>query len=242
MKSGPGHRLGPLALVLVAALGAVVPVWIEAQEPGSIVGRVVDAATGKPVGAADVAIGPNPTRTSTNDLGWFVFPTLQPGHYVVETGRVGYASDARVVAVAGDAVLMEIRLAPQPIPVPGVDVVGAVARPADVLRIDLNGLPAPSGKAIDLIRRVAGAEVFRASGEPGSGATVRLRGSTSIAERREPLVIVDGVPTTLLTLRDMLAADVASIEVLKGAAAAAEYGSRGQAGVIVVRTRRGGGN
>lgn len=89
--------------------------------------------------------------------------------------------------------------------------------------------------------RIVGAEIFSGSGEPGRAASVRLRGSTSIAERREPLVIVDGAPTTLLTLREMPAADVASIEVPKGAAAAAEYGSRGQAGVIVVKTKRGGG-
>jgi TonB-dependent SusC/RagA subfamily outer membrane receptor len=240
-KRTSGRGLGPLrfarAAGLVACLACALPV--AGQEPGSIVGRVLDAATGQPVGAADVSIAPVPTRAITNDLGWFVFPELQPGHYVVETGRVGYASDARVVAVAGDAVLVEVRLAPRPIPVPGVDVVGGAAPGAAVVRIDLSELPAPSGKAIDLLRRLVGVDVFQGSGEPGSSASVRLRGSTSIAERREPLVIVDGAPTSLLTLRDMPASDVASIEVLKGAAAAAQYGSRGQAGVIVVRTKRG---
>ena len=53
--------------------------------------------------------------------------------------------------------------------------------------------------------------------------------------------MVDGVVTSLIALQGMPAAEVAAIEVLKGAVAAAEYGSRGAAGVIVVKTRRGSG-
>jgi TonB-dependent SusC/RagA subfamily outer membrane receptor len=165
------------------------------------------------------------------------------GAYVVEVGGVSYRPVAQVAEVAGDAVSLEFRLVPSPIELAGVDVVRfrtvEPAPPFEVGRIDLTGRPAPSGKAIDLLRRVVGAEIFRGSGEPGSGASVRLRGSTSIAQPREPLVIVDGAATSLMTLHDMPASDVASVEVLKGAAAAAEYGSRGQAGVILITTKRG---
>jgi TonB-dependent SusC/RagA subfamily outer membrane receptor len=231
--------LGPLLVVLWVV---VLPLPVAAQQPGSIVGRVVDSASAQPVAGAEVSLPMAKRRVLTNELGWFLVPDLTDGAHVVEVARVGYRPVTGIAEVAGDAVSLEFRLVPRPIALAGLDVVRSRAGeppPFEVGRIDLSDEPARSGKAVDLLRRVLGADVFRANGEPGNGATVRLRGPTSIVERREPLVIVDGVPTTLITLRDMPASDVASIEVLKGAAASAEYGSRGQAGVILITTRRG---
>ncbi|MSR36227.1 MAG: hypothetical protein EXR95_06215 [Gemmatimonadetes bacterium] len=222
-------------------LGPALPA--AAQQPGSIVGRVLDSANGAPVAAAEIWVPMTKRRVLTNEAGWFVVPEVADGAYVVEAGGVGYRPQAMIAEVVGDAVSLEFRLLPRPIALTGVDVVrfrkGEPAPPFEVGRVDLTNEPPRSGKAVDLLRRVVGAEILRGNGEPGSGASVRLRGSTSIAERREPLVIVDGAATSLLTLRDMPAADVASIEVLKGAAAAAEYGSRGQSGVILITTKRG---
>ena len=247
--NGPGlRRPGPLrfpgvAGVALAAVALACAAPAAGQQPGSIMGRVLDSASAKPVVAAEVWVPMAKRRVLTNEAGWFVVSGVADGAYVVEVGGVGYRPVARVADVAGGAVSLEFRMVPRPIELTGVDVVRFRAveppPPYDVGRVDVSAEPTRSGKAIDLLRRVVGAEIFRGSGEPGTGASVRLRASTSIAERREPLVVVDGIPTTLLTLRDMPASDVASIEVLKGAAASAEYGSRGQAGVIVITTKRG---
>lgn len=86
--------------------------------------------------------------------------------------------------------------------------------------------------------KVAGVHVVSGSGEPGEGLDVRLRGSTNIGEGNSPMYIVDGVILTQ-TQVDVDAMDIESIEVVKGAAAAAIYGSRAASGIINIRTKRG---
>ncbi|MGM9738745.1 MAG: SusC/RagA family TonB-linked outer membrane protein [Candidatus Cryptobacteroides sp.] len=82
--------------------------------------------------------------------------------------------------------------------------------------------------------QVAGLQVTRSNGGPGSSATLRVRGVTTMSTN-DPLVIVDGVPGSI---NDILASDVESITVLKDAASAAIYGSRAAAGVVLVTTKR----
>lgn len=81
---------------------------------------------------------------------------------------------------------------------------------------------------------ISGLTVTRSSSGPGSNATLRVRGITSMQES-SPLVIIDGVPGSL---SDVLPGDIQDLTVLKDAASAAIYGSRAAAGVIVVTTRR----
>jgi len=110
--------------------------------------------------------------------------------------------------------------------------------------------------------KTAGAQIVQNSGDPGGGFSVRLRGISSISSSSEPLYIVDGVivnnATTRVTntssnydganfvgtigqnrLADINPADIDRVEVLNGAAAAAIYGSRANAGVIQMFTKRG---
>ena len=87
--------------------------------------------------------------------------------------------------------------------------------------------------------RVAGLSVTETA---GGGLQVRIRGVSSIYGSSEPLFIVDGVPITTgsgVALSSINPRDVASIDVLKDAAATAIYGSRGANGVILIRTKRG---
>jgi len=81
---------------------------------------------------------------------------------------------------------------------------------------------------------VAGVMVTRSGNAPGSGATIRVRGVTTIGENN-PLVIIDGVPAAGLS--DVNPNDVENISVLKDAASASIYGSRAAAGVILVTTK-----
>ncbi len=110
--------------------------------------------------------------------------------------------------------------------------------------------------------KTAGAQIIQNSGDPGGGISVRLRGISSVNSSSEPLYIVDGVivnnATTRVTntsanydggsfvgtigqnrLADINPADIERIEVLNGAAAAAIYGSRANAGVVQIFTKRG---
>ena len=223
-----------LSWLLVGATVFGVELTAAAQEPGSIVGRVLDAETTKPVVGAEVRVPTARLAVLTNDLGWFVIPDVADGEHVVEVARLGYRNETRSVMVAGDAATLEVRLALQPVAIAGLDVRAKTAPPAPPAKE-----PSPRGNAVELLRRVPGVQVLSISGEPGSTPTVTLRGGTSISETRPPLVVIDGSIATLTALVDTPASDVASIEVLKGAAAAAVYGSRGEAGVIVVTTKRG---
>ncbi|MFI8378418.1 SusC/RagA family TonB-linked outer membrane protein [Leeuwenhoekiella sp. NPDC079379] len=112
-----------------------------------------------------------------------------------------------------------------------------------------------------LYGKVTGVNITATSGAPGGGFALRLRGISSINGNNQPLVIVDGVyinnreiPSGLRfasganqgneensgnRLADLDPNDIANIEILKGSSAAAIYGQRGNAGVIIITTKRG---
>lgn len=119
---------------------------------------------------------------------------------------------------------------------------------------DLEGLQVAS---IDeaLQGRMAGVDIVANSGEPGSGMSIRIRGTTSINNGSDPLIVVDGIPfdtkvgsdfdfasadeENYAQLLNISPADIQEISVLKDAAACAMYGNRGANGVLVIKTKRG---
>ncbi len=84
---------------------------------------------------------------------------------------------------------------------------------------------------------MAGVYAQTVNGEPGAEMSVRVRGTGSVNASNEPLYVVDGVPVD--NLRGINPADVQSLDVLKDAAAAAIYGSRGGNGIVLVTTKKG---
>lgn len=89
-----------------------------------------------------------------------------------------------------------------------------------------------------LAGEVAGVRVINDSGQPGSEATIRIRGIGSVNGNRDPLYVVDGVPYSG-SISAINPADIASTTVLKDAAATAIYGARGANGVVVINTKNG---
>lgn len=94
--------------------------------------------------------------------------------------------------------------------------------------------------------RSAGVQVTSNSGAPGAGATIRIRGGSSLSASNDPLYVVDGVPLDdggISGMRNPLNSinpnDIESITVLKDASATAIYGSRASNGVIIITTKRG---
>lgn len=85
--------------------------------------------------------------------------------------------------------------------------------------------------------KVAGLNIARPGGNPNGGFNMRLRGISSIGENAEPLVVIDGVIGGALSTVDPN--DIESMDVLKDGSAAAIYGTRGSAGVILVTTKSG---
>jgi len=107
-----------------------------------------------------------------------------------------------------------------------------------------------SGKASNV-------QITRNTGDPGAGAYIQIRGQSSITSNLQPLIVVDGVPVSNSSfgggtgsdptaavvqqsrLNDLNPEDIASVEILKGAAAAAVWGTRAANGVIIVTTKKG---
>ena len=85
--------------------------------------------------------------------------------------------------------------------------------------------------------QLAGVTVRTISGEPGADQQIRVRGAASVNASSDPLYVVDGVPQT--SISNLNPNDIQSIEVLKDAASAAIYGSRGSNGVVIVTTKHG---
>ncbi len=118
------------------------------------------------------------------------------------------------------------------------DVTGAVGQ---VKGDELRNLPV-AGVDRALQGRAAGVAIAANSGSPGSGTTVRIRGTSSIYGNNEPLYVVDGVPLgeSVGGIEQIVnPTDVESIEILKDDSAAAIYGSRGANGVVLITTRKG---
>lgn len=87
--------------------------------------------------------------------------------------------------------------------------------------------------------KVAGVVISKASGDPASRPSIRVRGTTSLSGGNDPLVIIDGVFGDLSMLDAIAPADIETFTILKDASETAQYGSRGAAGVIVVTTVKG---
>src|SRR5690606_10383724 len=89
-----------------------------------------------------------------------------------------------------------------------------------------------------LAGEAAGVRVINTSGQPGTSATIRIRGFGSVNGNRDPLYIIDGAPF-VGNISAINPADVKSTTILKDASATAIYGSRGANGVIVITTKNG---
>jgi TonB-linked SusC/RagA family outer membrane protein len=108
-----------------------------------------------------------------------------------------------------------------------------------------------------LAGKAAGVRITRATGDPGAGSNIQIRGANTITGVSQPLIILDGIPISnnnsqgfgssstgvgvaqQSRLNDINAADIESMQVLKGAAAAALWGSRAANGVLVITTKKG---
>jgi TonB-linked SusC/RagA family outer membrane protein len=99
--------------------------------------------------------------------------------------------------------------------------------------------------------KASGVRISRNSGDPGAGAYIQLRGVSSIDRDAQPLIVVDGIPISndsrgsqerfaaQSRLNDINPSDIESVTILKGASAAALWGTRALGGVIVIKTKSG---
>jgi len=252
-------RILPLVAALTATTGFVHDVGAQAAgtaQPAArrarITGRVLDAASGQPVQGANVQVVGTSVAATTNEDGRFAIPSAPVGVYSVEARRIGFGNSVKenVRLVADSVITLTFELTVNPLRLnemvvsASLDPTSGRKTPYTVDKITSENLPvAPTTSAAGaLIGKVAGATIIQASGAPGSGVYVQLRSPVSQFKSTSPLYVVDGVflnSTQSVTTQDIESMDIASIEVIKGAAAASLYGSRAASGVISITTNRG---
>ena len=201
-------------------------------------GQVVDEQ-GEPLIGVNVMVKGSRTGAVTDLDGKFQLEV--PANATLVISYVGYKS--REVAVRSRAILDAVQLSPDNHVLDQVVVVGyGTQKKADltgsVSIVNAEDLKKVSNSNIStmLEGKVPGVQITT-DGQPGADPMVRIRGIGSFGSTA-PLYVVDGVPVGT-TIRDFSPNDIASIQVLKDAAAGAIYGSRAANGVIIITTKNG---
>ncbi len=215
-------------------------------------GSVTDAGTGDKLVGANVLVEGTEAGTSTDIDGNYSLTVPAGLSSAKITARyIGYRQVTVTVTASGtnDFALEEDVLKMDAVMVTGV--AGALTKTKTTFSIDKIDSEmlqqAPATTVESMVRgKSAGVKVVKATGEPGYAASVQLRGATSInasGRSQSPLYIVDGIiidpSVSGSPMGDINPDDVESIEIIKGASGASEYGARAANGVIAIRTKRG---
>ncbi|MBB2145018.1 SusC/RagA family TonB-linked outer membrane protein [Pedobacter sp. LMG 31464] len=212
---------------------------LRAQEI-DVSGKVTSKSDGLPLPGVSVKIQGTNTGVATDQNGVFRIKVPKSGS-VLEFSQIGMATQTfvvnntqpiNIVMTASQSELEEVVVVGYGTQKKSV-VTGAISQ---VKASDLENMPVTRIEQ-SLQGRTAGLTITTSSGQPGDGATLRIRGTTSI-NNSEALYIVDGVQVGG-GIDYLNQADIESIEVLKDAASAAIYGARAANGVIIVTTKRG---
>lgn len=204
-----------------------------------VTGKVINDR-GEPLQGVNVVEMGTTNGTTTNAEGSFVL-SVASGSAKLSISYIGYLTQEVEVA---DRSVLNIQLLAENKNMEEVIVVGygtqkkrnVTGAISSVKATDLENMPVFRVEQ-SMQGRVSGLTITSASGQPGEGSTVRVRGTTTIGNS-DPLYVVDGVPVNG-GIDYLNQADIASIDVLKDAASAAIYGTQGANGVILITTKKG---
>jgi len=206
-------------------------------------GTVLDSVTSEPVPSATVSVKGTSIGTQTDARGAFTL-RLRAAVDTLVVARLGYAR--REVAV-GARTTLEIRLTSTAAALSEVVVVGyGTQKRSDVTgsvaSIDMEKLDeVPNTSVVEALQgAMPGVTVSMSAAGAEPDLTLMVRGRHSIKANNSPLVVLDGIPYNG-SLSEINQNDIASIDVLKDASAAAIYGSRGANGVILITSKKGDG-
>lgn len=230
---------------------------------GAIAGRVIDSRTREPLAGAQVHIPAAQIGVLTDADGRFQLQDVPAGDVTVRVELIGYSAAERTISVGADAeATLDFELVATQLELDELVVsveAGAMRRlemGTDIARIDVEGAlkqGAVTSMSQLLQARTPGISITRGSGLAGGGSRIRIRGPSTLTQDNNPLLVIDGVRVTNNTTEgtsatsgggtsrfdDLSPEEIADIQVIKGPAATALYGTEAAPGVIVVRTKRG---
>jgi len=250
---------------LLLALALMSPLTLTSQQAtGTVSGRVTDASVGR--GLPDVQIIVTGTRIGavTGANGEYTLVGVPVGSRTLTVRRIGYQATIQpVTVVSGSTTTADVALNVSAVNLSEVVVTGTgIATEkrkvgTNIATVDSALIGRAQAVTVDqaMQGKIPGAQITQNSGSPGGGGiSVRLRGVNSFISGSDPLYIVDGVivdnesgqladlgtrANPQNRLADLNPADIEHIEIIRGAAAAALYGSRANNGVVQIFTKRG---
>ncbi len=252
-------------LLALGACFVLAPCVLAAQEPTTLTGRVT-SEMGGPLESASVYIESMNIGVLTNAQGRYlmIIPASRvTGQTVtVRASLIGRTSQDQTVTLTPGTTILDFVLAEDPLNLEELVVTGVgLSTRRQKLGVTINSVKSDEiamSQEVNIVSALAAkapnVEVVSSSGDPGAGSYIRIRGANSLQGSNQPLFVVDGVPIdnsttsiestvagTSLTNRalDLNPNDIESVEILKGAAAAAIYGSRAANGVVLVTTKSG---
>lgn len=256
-----------ILLLFAGILVFLIPWTASAQI--TVSGIVTDANTKEILPGVSVRLKGSQSGTATNDAGRFTLSGVPPGATLVFTSvgyvtREVPAAESMEVSLEEDyAKLEEVVVTGLATSVKRSNLANAVGT---ISARELTGTAVPHTIESAMNGKLTGANIVQSSGAPGGGISVRLRGLTSVNSSTQPLYVIDGVfvdnssissgiNTVTIASRssgstsnqdnpssriaDINPEDIESIEVLKGASAAAIYGALAASGVVIITTKRG---
>lgn len=241
-----------LTMVLI-----VLTTSLFAQNSTIVKGIVKDADENKPLEGVSILIRGKTVGTSTDKNGAYSLTANSQDVLVFSmTGYKSVSEEIKGRSIINIGLSYDVKALTDVIVVgygtqSRKEVTGAISqiKPSDVQSLPVSSIDQA------LQGRAAGVQVTQASGQPGGGVSIRVRGGNSINAGNEPLYVIDGVPVTnnpddysvgggssapaLNPLATINPQDIESIEILKDASATAIYGARAANGVVLITTKRG---
>lgn len=242
----------------------LLPVFLFGQSTFKVKGRVTDSKTKEPLVGTSVVLKIFNVGAATDFNGNFSFevPTVLAKGQTSDlvASAVNYKKQTVSVTVNGSDITYNFSLEEDVLQMQTVVVTGtgtSVERQKLGNTIGhVSAAEVTNSKALDVISamqgKVANVEITQSSGEPGASSYIRIRGAHSITGGTQPLMVVDGSPINNQELGTSLSGvtqqnrasdinpkDIESISILKGASAAALYGSRALNGVVLITTKSG---
>lgn len=236
----------------VLILCTIVFFSLQAFAQNKITGKVTDAQTGAPIAGASIIVKGEKKGAISDEQGNYMLNLTSTSSTIV-VSSVGYAQQELQASSSGslNISLTQTSASLNEVVVVGYgtnikkDLTGSVSQ---VGAKQITNTPATSFETA-IQGRAAGVFVLQQNGKLGQAINVTIRGGSSVTAGNQPLYVVDGIPVTAAdlsgngsstnSLSDINMNDIASIEILKDASAAAIYGSRASNGVVLITTKKG---
>ena len=225
------------ALMLFAAAAA------HAQQTGTINGVVTEASSGRTVAGARVGVAGTQLGAATGAEGRFTIANVPVGSHTLQLRMIGYTALERAVTVGnGQVATVNFQLSTRAVVLDEVVAVGYGTQRRGSLTgaVDQVGSQALENRPMANLTQglqglIPNVNIRLLDGRPTQAPRINIRGTTSIGQGGNALILIDGVEGDPSMVNPN---DVESISVLKDAAAAAVYGARGAFGVLLITTKK----